>query len=61
MRTLKNVEHIGGPELSFEISECELPLEEIIKHLEEEFPNWKFDRTEHRYMSCIMAIFQPRH
>ena len=45
------------PELSFEISESEFSLDEIIKWVEREYPGWKFDRTEARYISCLMAIF----
>ena len=47
----------GGPELSFEISEANAPLETIIEIVEREYPGWTFDRTEARYESCIMAIF----
>ena len=48
---------LSDPELSFEISENPVPLEVIIEHVEREYPGWKFDRTEARYMSCVMAIF----
>lgn len=46
-------------ELSFEISECGLSLDEVIRIVEKKFPGWKFNRTESRYESCIMAIFEP--
>lgn len=51
---------IGGPELSFEISECKSSLFEIINAIERLYPTYTFDRTEKRYGSCIMAIFVPR-
>ena len=55
--TAVNESEIGGPELSFEISECKAPLETVVKFIERKYPGWKFDRTESRYESCIMAIF----
>ena len=48
---------IDDPELSFEISEIEAPLDKIIREIERRYPGWKFSRTEARYQSCIMAIF----
>ena len=48
---------IDDPELSFEISEIEAPLDKIIREIEKRYPGWKFSRTEARYQSCIMAIF----
>lgn len=62
-RRLENQENknpeiiLGNPELSYEISECGAPLETVIEIVERENPGWKFDRTEARYQSCIMAIF----
>lgn len=47
-------------EISFEISECELSLNEIIEEVEKKYPEFKFSRTEPRYESCIMAIFEPK-
>lgn len=47
-------------EISFEISECEIPLEEIIKEVERKYPSFTFSRTEPRYTSCVMAIFERR-
>lgn len=49
---------IGNPELSFEISECGHPIDDVIEKVEREYPGWKFSRTEARYQSCIMAIFE---
>ena len=46
-------------ELSFEISESNYTHDEIIKAVEQQFPGYKFNRTESRYDSCIMAIFEP--
>jgi len=46
-----------SPELSFEISEIEAPLDKIIREIEKQYPGWNFSRTEARYQSCIMAIF----
>ena len=51
---------IGGPFLEFEISECEVPLDDIIAAVEKNYPDWKFWATEPRYESCIMAIFERR-
>lgn len=48
---------LGNPELSYEISECGAPLETVIEIVERENPGWRFDRTEARYESCLMAIF----
>ena len=54
-------EYYDNPELSFEISELDRPLEEFIAYIEEKYRYiWKFDRTEARYTSCIMAVFVPR-
>ena len=55
-----DIQNIGGPELSFEISECKSSLFEIINTIERLYPQFKFDRTERRYTTCIMAIFVPR-
>ena len=52
---------LGKPYLEFEISESEHSLEDIIMAVEEGYPHYKFDRTEPRYESCIMAIFEPRY
>lgn len=53
-------ERIGGPELSFEISECDMDLMEIVEMIEKDWPGWKFNRTESRYQSCMMAIFEKK-
>lgn len=46
------------PELAFEISESEYDLREIIEAVEMQYSGWKFSRTEGRYQSCIVAIFE---
>ena len=56
----KNIVDTLYRELSFEISESEYSLDQIIKAVEQEYPNYKFSRSETRYESCIMAIFEPR-
>lgn len=56
----KNIVDTLHRELSFEISESEYSLDQIIKAVEQEYPNYKFSRSEARYESCIMAIFEPR-
>ena len=47
-------------EISFEISESILPLDRIIVEVEKAYPAYKFSRTESRYESCVMAIFERR-
>ena len=52
---------ISEPSLQFEISDAldsGKKLEDIIRYIEKENPGWKFNRTEPRYDSCIMAIFE---
>ena len=49
---------IPEPEMDLEISEIDAPLEEIIQAISRQYPGWKFSRTEKRYESCIMAIFE---
>jgi len=51
---------ISEPELCFEISEVIEPLDEIIKRVEMKYKGFKFSRTEARYESCTMAIFNPK-
>ena len=47
------------PELSFEISESGLTIDEVIREVHHLYGyDWEFDRTEARYDSCVMAIFQ---
>lgn len=48
---------LASVELSVDISERPLELDEIIKIVEDEYPDFRFDRTESRYRSCLMAIF----
>lgn len=44
--------------LEFEISEADVTIEDLIKYVHKTYgPEWKFNRTEARYESCIMAIF----
>lgn len=45
-------------EISFEISEAGIPLERVIEIVEAKYPGWRFSRTEARYESCIMAVFE---
>lgn len=52
------MENIVSPELSFEISESNISIDELEAFVKKAYgPRWKFDRTEARYESCIMAIF----
>lgn len=45
--------------IEVEISEYKhLTLDEIIRAVTTGHPNYKFNRTEPRYQSCIMAIFE---
>lgn len=46
------------PELAFEISESEYDLKEIIEAVQMQYPGWRFNRTEARYQSCVVAIFE---
>lgn len=49
------------PELSFEISEADITIDELIREVHRQYGyHWEFDRTEARYDSCVMAIFQLR-
>lgn len=59
-KVLRDIE----PELSVEISEllkAGITLDEIIQAVLDKYGcnSWKFSRTEGRYKSCIMAIFEP--
>lgn len=56
----RNIVNSLNVELSFEISESEYTLDQIIRAVEQEYPQFKFNRTESRYDSCIMAIFEKR-
>ena len=51
---------IDTAELSFEISESDNTLDEIIRKVESVYTDFKFSRTETRYGSCLMAIFVRR-
>ena len=45
-------------EISFEISDSGLTLDEVIERVKSKYPKFKFSRTESRYDSCVMAIFE---
>ena len=49
---------VNYPELHFEVSENLDHLDEIIAAVEKKYPGYRFDRTEARYISCVMAIFE---
>ena len=51
-------ELINWPELHFEVSDHLDDLDEIIKAVEKKYPGFRFDRTESRYYTCVMAIFE---
>lgn len=59
-RTGKVESMIATAELSFEISESGMTLEQVIKAVEKKYPAFKFDRTEGRYDTCVMAVFEMR-
>lgn len=47
-------------ELSVEVSESNLTLDEIIDIVQSQYPHYHFDRTEAKYESCVMAVFVYR-
>lgn len=49
---------LGGPFLSFEISECGHSLDEVIAQVERLYPGWRFSRTEPAHETCLMAVFE---
>ena len=49
---------LDSPSLEFEISECNASLDEIIEAVEREYPDFRFSRTEERYYTCLMAVFE---
>lgn len=50
-----------NPELSFEVSELNISLDELIEYVRKNYgTSWKFNRTEHRYESCIVAVFEKQ-
>ena len=51
---------LSTAEISFEISESGMELSDVIKAVEKKYPAFKFSRTEGRYESCVMAIFELR-
>ena len=44
--------------IEVEISELDIPLEEIIREVEKEYPDYRFSCTEPKYQSCIIARFE---
>lgn len=46
------------PLVEFEVSDIGIPLNEFIDMVQGKYPKLKFNRTEQRYYSCIMAIFE---
>ena len=48
---------LGSPLLEYEISESPYSLDDIISAVEKAHPGYRFDRTEARYESRIMAVF----
>ncbi len=44
-------------ELSVEVSESNLTLDEIIDIIHKKYPHYHFDRTAAKYESCVMAVF----
>lgn len=59
MSKIENVKVLGTPELSFEFSESGMTLQEVIDAVKIAYPEWKFNRSEKRYDSCLVAIFVP--
>ena len=49
---------LNSPELHFEVSESAEPLKKVIEEVEKRYPDFRFNRTEARYQSCIVAIFE---
>ena len=45
-------------DIEIEISEVDVDIRELEKWVQKKFPNARFSRTEPRYESCIMAIFE---
>lgn len=46
--------------IEVEVSEAQEPLSEIIKAVESKYPEYRFSRTENRYESCVMAVFEKK-
>ena len=50
---------VGQAELSFDISESGISTDELQFYVHAIYgTNWKFNRTESRYDSCVVAIFE---
>lgn len=46
-------------ELSIDISELDMTIDEVTEYIHKNYGDkWKFSRTEPRYESCVMAIFE---
>lgn len=53
------MEYKPTAELSFEISELNITIDELTEYVHRRYgKHWKFNRTEHRYLSCVMAIYE---
>ena len=57
-KTLESI--IENPTLEFEISNCDATLDEIIEAAEKAYSDFKFSRTEKRYDTCIVAVFERK-
>lgn len=58
-RRMEESRIVGSASLEIDISESTLPLEEIEAAVRENYgEGWSFNRTESRYESCIVAIFE---
>ena len=60
MKTVGDVLNSVSINLEVEVSESEFDLATIIKTVEFAYPEFKFNRTEARYDSCVMVIFERR-
>ena len=46
--------------IELEISELNMPLDEIITEVEDQYPDYKFYCVEPRYESCVIVRFEHR-
>ena len=44
--------------IEVEISELDIPLEEIIGEVETAYPDYRFSCTEPKHQSCVIARFE---
>ena len=45
--------------LEFEVSECNISIPELTEYVQAKYGSqWKFNRTEPRYASCVIAIYE---